>query len=158
MTRTPMASHRSVTPRTVFRVVAFAEAVTWTMLIAGIVLRATADLPIAVTIGGAVHGFVFLVYGATALLTAIHQRWNPAVAVLAVGAAVIPYATIPVHLWLDRSGRLEGDWRRQASPDAGPVDRIVAFVVRNPIPLVVLAGVGIVAVYVLLLIVGPPGR
>jgi integral membrane protein len=147
-----------VTPRGLFRVVAIAEAVTWTLLIAGIVLRAAADLAVAVTIGGAIHGFVFLVYGATALLTALHQRWSVGVAVLAVGAAVIPYATIPVHLWLDRSGRLRGDWRRDAGPDAGALDRLVSWIVRHPVPLALAAAAAIVALYVLLLVVGPPGR
>ena len=52
----------------VVRVLAIAEAFSWTVLIAGLILRATAGLAIATTIGGAIHGFVFLSYGATAVL------------------------------------------------------------------------------------------
>ncbi|MET0296550.1 MAG: DUF3817 domain-containing protein, partial [Microbacterium sp.] len=53
-------------PLTLFRTLAIAEAISWTLLITGLILRATADLAIAVTIGGGIHGFVFLAYGATA--------------------------------------------------------------------------------------------
>ncbi|MGL1213438.1 hypothetical protein ACSTK5_00170, partial [Vibrio parahaemolyticus] len=38
------------TPLTLFRTLAIAEAISWTLLIAGLILRATADLPLAVTI------------------------------------------------------------------------------------------------------------
>ena len=43
-------------PLSLFRALAIAEAVSWTLLIGGLVLRATADLPLAVTIGGGIHG------------------------------------------------------------------------------------------------------
>jgi len=150
-----------MTPRTVYRVVAIAEAITWTMLIGGLIIRAIEpDLRIAVTIGGGTHGFVFLAYAATALFVALHQRWNLGIAFVAVGAAVIPYATIPVHLWLHRSGRLEGAWRTQPGDDPRdhrPIDRLVSWVLRHPIPLVALAAVAVIAVFVILLLNGPPG-
>jgi len=58
------------TPASLFRVLAIAEAISWTLLIVGLVLRATAGLAIATTVGGSIHGFVFLSYGATAVLVA----------------------------------------------------------------------------------------
>jgi integral membrane protein len=51
------------TPLNLFRVMAVAEAISWTLLIAGLIVRATSDLAVAVTIGGGIHGFVFLSYG-----------------------------------------------------------------------------------------------
>lgn len=148
------------TPKSLFRVLAFAEAVTWTLLITGLILRATAGLDVAVSIGGAIHGFVFLAYGATAVLLTVNQRWSVGTAVLTIGSAVIPYATIPVELWLARSGRLNGDWRKEASEhprDAGWIDRTMRWALNHPVLLASVIIVAVVALYVVLITVGPPG-
>ena len=105
------------TPLTLFRTLAIAEAISWTLLITGLILRATADLSIAVTIGGGIHGFVFLSYGATAILVAKNQRWGVWPTAVAIGSAIIPYATIPTEIWLHRTGRLDGAWRLEAADD-----------------------------------------
>ncbi|WP_314452397.1 DUF3817 domain-containing protein [uncultured Microbacterium sp.] len=148
------------TPLNLFRTLAIAEAVSWTLLIGGLILRAVADLPLAVTIGGGIHGFVFLAYGATAVLVALNQRWGIGPTALAVVSAVIPYATIPTEVWLQRTGRLRGAWRldETADPrDRRPVDRMLRFFLRRPWALA-LALVAVVAVvFVVLLVVGPPG-
>ncbi len=66
-----------VSPRQLFRALAVAEAVTWTLLLLGMVgkyvLGAT-DL--GVRIGGGVHGFVFLAYCTTTVLVAVDARWT----------------------------------------------------------------------------------
>ena len=109
------------TPKTLFRTLAIAEAVSWTLLITGLILRATVGLDIATTIGGLIHGFVFLSYGATAVLLTLNNRWKPWPAIVAIVSAIIPYATIPVEIWLARTGRLAGEWRTEESTD--PADR-----------------------------------
>ncbi len=147
-----------MTPKLLFRVVAVAEAITWTLLIAGLILRATAGLDVAVTIGGGIHGFVFLAYAGIALLVGIDRRWHPALVVGAVAAAVVPYATIPVDVALDRTGRLDGDWRREPDErDRTPLDALVRWFVRHPAALVVVFAVVLVAIFVTLLVIGPPG-
>lgn len=148
------------TPLSLFRVLAIAEAFSWTLLIAGLIVRATLDLPIAVTIGGAIHGFVFLSYGATAILVALNQRWRLGPALVAVVSAVIPYATIPTEIWLRRSGRLEGEWRLAATDDPRDSawhDRLLRASLSRPWVLAVLIAVAVVGLYVVLLVVGPPG-
>jgi len=148
------------TPLSLFRTLAIAEAISWTILIAALIIRAVADLPIAVTIGGAIHGFVFLSYGATAILVALNQRWRPWPTVVAVVSAVIPYATVPVEIWLHRSGLLAGEWRLEetADPrDRRPLDRMLRFFLRRPWALALILVVAIVALYTALLIIGPPG-
>lgn len=148
------------TPRTLFRTFAFAELISWTLLIAGLVVRATADLPLAVTIGGGIHGFVFLCYAATALVVALNQRWSAGWTVLAVGSAVIPYATLPIELALDHRRMLAGAWRRETSDhprDRRWHDRVLRWALRHPVPLALTLAVAVVAVYVILLIIGPPG-
>ena len=122
------------TPLNLFRTLAIAEAVSWTLLIGGLILRA--------------------------VLVALNQRWGLGPTALAVVSAVIPYATVPTEIWLHRTGRLRGAWRldETADPrDRRPIDRLLRFFLRRPWAL---AG-GLVAVvalvFVVLLIVGPPG-
>lgn len=148
-------------PLTAFRFLALAEAVSWTLLIGGLIVRALFDQPVAVTIGGGIHGFVFLCYGATAVLVAWNNRWRIVPTLCAVGAAVVPYATIPTEIVLRRRGLLAGEWRTEATDDprdARALDRFLRWFVRRPAVLAVILAVGIVAAYVLLLIIGPPGR
>lgn len=149
-----------MTPRLLFRILAVAEAVTWTLLIAGLVLRATTGWALGVTIGGGIHGFVFLAYAGVALLVGIDRRWRPGLVVLAVVSAIVPYATIPVERGLDRRGKLDGDWRREpdpASPDRTPLDALVRWFVRRPAVLVAVFAVLLVAIFATLLALGPPG-
>lgn len=148
-----------MTPKTLFRPAAIAEAITWTLLITGLILRATTGWALGVTIGGGIHGFVFLAYGATAVLVAVNQRWHPGVAALAIVSAVIPYATIPVEIWLARTGRLEGDWRRDATDDPRDqhwFDRLVRWFIRHPWLLLALIAAAVVVLFVVLLTIGPP--
>ncbi|HWS52032.1 MAG TPA: DUF3817 domain-containing protein [Microbacterium sp.] len=148
------------TPDRLFRILAIAEAITWTILIAAIIARAAGAPGVVVTVGGGIHGFVFLAYAATAVLVALNQRWHLGVAALAVVSAVVPYATIPTEIWLHRSGRLTGVWRLEETDDPRDrrwYDRVMRWFLRRPWVLAVLLVAGIVALYVILLLVGPPG-
>ncbi|MEJ1155218.1 MULTISPECIES: DUF3817 domain-containing protein [Microbacterium] len=148
------------TPLALFRTLAIAEAISWTLLIAGLILRATADWAWAVSIGGGIHGFVFLAYGATAILVAKNQRWKAGATAIAIVSTIIPYATIPAELWLHRTGRLEGAWRREETDDprdAAWHDRLMRWFLRKPWILGLLLVVGVVTVFAVLLILGPPG-
>ena len=148
------------TPKTLFRVLAIAEAISWTLLITGLVLRATAHLEIATTIAGSIHGFVFLSYGATAVLLALNNRWRPWPTIVAIVSAIVPYATIPTEIWLSRTGRLEGQWRIAESED--PTDRrwydgLLRWFLRRPWVLAILIVLLVVGIFTVLLLIGPPG-
>ncbi|UWF77432.1 MULTISPECIES: DUF3817 domain-containing protein [Microbacterium] len=148
------------TPARLFRVLAIAEAITWSLLIAALIARAAGLPPVLVTIAGGVHGFVFLSYGATAVLLAVRQRWHPGAAMLAIASAVIPYATVPAELWLHRTGRLDGDWRLDETDDPRDrtwYDRCMRWLLRRPWALAVLILAAVAALFVVLLILGPPG-
>jgi len=148
-----------MTPKRLFRVVAIAEAITWTLLITALIVRATSGFALGVTIAGGIHGFVFLAYGATAVLLAVNQRWHAGVATIAIVSAIVPYATIPVELWLARSGRLAGDWRREATDDPrdqGWFDRFVRWFIRHPLVLIAAIAAVVVLLFVVLLSLGPP--
>lgn len=147
-------------PKTLFRTLAIAEVITWTILISALIARAGGAPSIVVTIGGAIHGFIFLSYGATAILVAMNQRWKVGPTVLAIAAAVIPYATVPVDIALHRRGMLEGAWRLEQTDDprdARWYDRWMRFFLNRPWALALLIVLAIVALYTTLLIVGPPG-
>ncbi len=149
------------TPHALYRVVAIAEAISWTLLLGGLLLRALTDVGVGVSIGGGIHGFVFLAYGATAVLMTIHQRWSAGTAIVAIASAVVPYATIPTERWLRRSGRLDGAWRLEATADPRdrrPLDRLVRTLLRHPVAFGLGAVVVVAIVFTVLLVVGPPGR
>ncbi len=139
---------------------AIAEAITWTLLISGLILRATIELDVAVSIGGAVHGFVFLAYAATALIVALNQRWSFRVTTMAIGSAIVPYATVPLELWLQRTGQLTGNFRLTATDDSRDnrmTDRALRLLLRHPLIFVALVAVGVIVVFSILLALGPPG-
>jgi len=155
------APPRRFTPRRLYLVLAIAEACTWTMLIVGLIVRATAGIePMALTVIGGLHGFIFISYGATAILVAINQRWHPLVALLAVVTAIVPYATIPFDVVQSRRGALNGDWRLKATDDPRDqhwFDRVVRWFLNRPVLLVLAILVAIVLIFTALLLAGPPG-
>lgn len=150
-----------MSPRLVYRTLAFAEAVTWTLLIVGLLMKYVWDLgDVGVRVGGSIHGFVFLAYAGTALLVGLNQRWSLALIALGVVTAVVPYATIPFDLWADRTGKLNGSWRRAETDHPGDttwIDRMLRWFLSHPVLLIVLFVVALVAIFAALLIIGPPG-
>lgn len=147
-------------PHTLFRALAIAEAISWTLLIAGLILRGATDWALGVTIGGGIHGFIFLSYGATVILVALNNRWRTWPTVVSLVSAIVPYATIPAELWLQRSGRLAGAWRLDATGDPRDgrwYDRLMRWFLRRPWVLGVLIALAVVALFSVLLMLGPPG-
>ncbi len=152
------------TPRGLYRVLSIAEAITWTLLIIGLLAKyvvapgETGDLILRIT--GTIHGFVFLSYGATAILVGINQRWNPLLAVGAVATAIVPYATIPFDRWLEKNSKLDGAWRVEKTDDPRDdnwFDGLVRWMLARPYVLGALIVAAIVTLFAILLFVGPPG-
>jgi integral membrane protein len=151
-----------VTPRQLFRTLAIAEAVTWTLLIAGMIAKYILKWgELGVSIGGFAHGLVFLAYGLTVLLVGVNQRWNLRLMALAVLTAVVPYATIPFEIWASRSGALAGPWRRELTADRSDHTWYAAalrWMLRHPVILVLTLLVVLAVVMTVLLVMGPPGQ
>jgi integral membrane protein len=150
-----------MTPRTLFRRFAFAEAVTWTLLIGGLIAKATigAPQPLVTAIGG-LHGAVFLAYAVIASITGVNQRWAFGRTVLAVALAIVPYATIPFEMHVDRTGRLVGPWRREHSGDSRDdhwFDRLYRWFIVRPAVLFLSMLLVVSTIFAALLLVGPPG-
>ena len=149
-----------MSPRQLFQLLAIAEAISWTLLILGMLLKyATQTTDVGVSIGGAVHGFVFLAYVAAALVIALNQRWSTRVIGMVLVSAVLPYATIPAERRLERDGLLAGGWRLAATDDPRDTSRLnrwLFYVLNHPILSFVVAIGGVIIVFLLLLLIGPP--
>ena len=158
---TSSATTSRVSPRLFYRAVAIAEAVTWTLLIAGMLLKYVANAgTLPVLIGGSIHGLVFISYALTAVLVGVNQRWKVGQIVFAVVTAIVPYATIPFDRWLDRHGRLEGEWHREATDDPADrswVRRLLRWFLNHPVVLGTLLVAAVAVIMTVLLILGPPG-
>lgn len=90
-----------------FVVAAFLEAFTWAGLLAGMFLKyVTSTTDVGVSLFGALHGGMFLIYLVIALVTAVTLRWPWRITALSLIAAVPPLATIPLDIWLRRRGHL----------------------------------------------------
>ncbi len=149
------------TPHKLYKTFAFAEAVTWTLLLSGLAIRATVGAPpeLLLVVGG-LHGFVFLAYGATSILVGINQRWSIARTLAAVALAIVPYATIPFERSVEKRNLLKGAWRTTATDDkrdAHWFDRLFRWFLSRPALLGVALFAAIVGIFAVLLIVGPPG-
>ena len=155
------ATASRIRPKRVYRFLAIAEAVTWTLLIVAVIAKYAFDIDALVPIAGPIHGFVFLAYGAMQLVVGRNQRWPIGTVLLGILTAVIPYATIPWERRLERRGALEGDWRTQASDDprdATAVDRAFRWGVGHPVLLILVALALVALAFVVLLNAGPPSE
>lgn len=147
----------TVSPRTLFRSFALAEMVTWAGLIAALILRAF-DFANLVPIAGGIHGFVFLCYSATTIFVWVNQRWRLSVGLTGLLLAVVPFATVPFEIAVDRKGLLNGGWRLAPGGEAprGFIEQMQAWVLRHAILSAVLLILFVIALFIGLLWLGPP--
>lgn len=146
-----------ISPRGLFRTFAIAEMFTWAGLITAIILR-TLDITNIVPIAGGIHGFVFLSYSASTVFVWVNQKWPAKVGILGLVLAIVPFATVPFDIWVDRRGLLEGTWRLAPGGEEprGFIEHVQAWVLRRTILAVVLLLVFLVALFLTLLWLGPP--
>ncbi|EWS79963.1 DUF3817 domain-containing protein [Brachybacterium phenoliresistens] len=91
----------------IFAIVAFVEAFTWAGLLVGMFLKyVTGTTEAGVWLFGRLHGGAFMLYVVLALLSAWKLRWQWWVALVALAAAIPPLVTVPLEMWLRRTGRL----------------------------------------------------
>lgn len=137
------------------------EGVTWALLIGALVVRATIGIPpLALTIIGGLHGAVFLGYGVSAALIGVNNRWGFGRTVLAIGLAIIPFATVPFEIAAERKGRLVGEWRRTKSADPrdeNSFDSLFRWFINRPLLLALVLLTVVLAIFSTLLFIGPPG-
>jgi len=90
-----------------FRLAAFAEAITWALLLLGMFFKyVVVKNPIGVQIFGPIHGAVFVLYVLATLLVIRPLRWGWIVSLSALAASVPPFFTVLFEQWAQRTGRL----------------------------------------------------
>ena len=90
-----------------YMVIAFVETVTWAGLLVGMYQKHILGLEEnLVPLFGALHGLVFMLYMAITWLASRALKWDLRTTALVVAAGVPPFLTIPVEIWLRRTGRL----------------------------------------------------
>lgn len=149
------------TPGRFYRTVSVAEAVTWTVLIVGMLLKYAAGLgSLPVLIGGSIHGFVFLSFAGASLLVGVNQRWPVGRIIGAVAMAIVPYGTIPFDSRLVRHGALEGPWHAEHSGEDHDdvwIRKLLRWFVARPALLVTVFIIVVLVIMGALLLIGPPG-
>jgi integral membrane protein len=145
-----------MTPLHLFRRVAIAEAVTWALLLTGMVFKYTDVTDLGVRVFGMVHGVVFIAFVLTTVLVAVDQRWSAGRTVLTLLASIPPFFTILADRSAERSGALADAWRLTTSDPQRALDRPVAWLLRNPARGALAGVVAVAALTGLALLVGPP--
>jgi integral membrane protein len=150
------------TPRSLYKIFALSEGVTWTLLIGALIVRAVFGInPLLFTVIGGLHGFVFLAYGVSAALVGVNNRWGIGRTFLAIALAIVPFATVPFERAAERKGRLVGEWRRAKTSDVRDnhwFDSLYRWFINRPIILVLTLLIFVSGIFATLLIIGPPGE
>lgn len=146
-------------PRRLFTVLATAEAVTWTLLLVGMFLKyVTKTTDAVVSVGGMLHGIVFIAYVLGTVLVWIDGRWRAKYGVIALVTAIPPLATLWTEWWLGKADLPASRWRLAPSgetPRSLP-ERLVAGLLARPLRALVIGVVAVAALTGLALLVGPP--
>lgn len=148
---------RTVSPRILFRSFAVAEMFTWAGLITALVLRAL-DVANLVPIAGGIHGFVFLCYSASTIFVWVNQRWRFRLGLTGLLLAIVPFATVPFEIIVDRKGLLTGTWRLAPGGEAphGFIEHAQAWVLRHVLLSIILLVLLVTTLFITLLWLGPP--
>ncbi len=149
-----------MSPRKLYLTLARAEAVTWTLLIIGMIAKYSGLTDALIFPFGATHGFVFFMYLATTVLVWVNEKWGTGLGLTGLASAILPYATIPFERHVEKTGRLSDRWRVLAEdfqPATAP-EKLLRWILRNPVLAAVLILVVISVVFFLLLQAGPPNE
>ena len=148
-----------MSPLTLFRRLAIAEAVTWALLLVGMFLKyVTGTTELGVRIFGMTHGVVFIAYCLTAVFVSVNQRWSIGTVALALASAVPPFMTVWFDRRAERRGQLAGAWRLAPGRESAdnPAEHAQAWMLARPMAALGAAVVMVAALTMIALLVGPP--
>lgn len=130
---------------------------TWAGLITALVLRGL-DVVNIVPVAGGIHGFVFLCYATTTVFTWVNQRWRVSLGLTGLLLAIVPFATVPFEVVVDRKGLLAGGWRLAPGGEepSGFVEHVQAWVLRHLLVSILLLALLVTVIFLTLLWLGPP--
>ncbi|APU13512.1 MULTISPECIES: DUF3817 domain-containing protein [Actinoalloteichus] len=99
-----------------FRLVAVAEALSWTGLLIGMFFKyVVVNTEIGVEVFGPIHGAFFVLYVASVVLVRRELKWDTKTTVWALIASVPPLGTVVFERWARRTGRLGEQTPQQAA-------------------------------------------
>lgn len=155
-------SSRLISPASLYRVVARAEAVTWALLIVGMILKyVTKTTEMGVKIGGMVHGVVFVTFVVVTVAVWIDNRWSLARGLTGLASAIPPFATLLFEANVEKHRAIADTWRLAPSgrPETAQSlpERLLAALLRRPAAAALVAVGAVVVLTLLALLVGPPG-
>lgn len=146
-----------MTPRTLYRTAAVAEAITWALLLTGMFLKyVTETTELGVQVFGMVHGVVFIAYCLATVLLWVDQKWPLGRVTLGLLAAIPPFATVPFERYAERSGLLGASWRLRSEEPHGVLERLTAWLLRSPVQGLLVGLVAVAGLTGVALVVGPP--
>ena len=146
-------------PLELFRRVAIAEAITWGLLLSGMVLKyGTHTTDVAVKVFGMIHGIVFISYVVTTVTVWVDQKWTVRRGVGALLASIPPFVTVVVELLAVRRGWIGSAWRLRTSEGAAlsRPEAVVRWVLVAPVRGLAVAVAAVAVLTGLALLVGPP--
>ena len=139
-----------------FRRIADTEAVTWALLLTGMVLKYSGVTEWGVRIFGMVHGVVFIAYCLSTLLVGIDQRWTRGRILLGLVSSIPPFVTVWFDRRVERQGALDGSWRLLSEEPATVPEKASAWLLRHPGRGVAVGVAAVAVLTVVALLVGPP--
>jgi integral membrane protein len=91
-----------------FRLIAFAEAVSWVGLLVGMYFKylGSPRNELGVKVFGMAHGLIFIAFIATGLLVGMAAKWPLRTWLLGLLASIVPLASVMFLIWTARSGQL----------------------------------------------------
>ncbi len=149
-----------MTPRRLFRALAFAEVLTWSLLLSGMFVKYATDAASlgeqGVRIFGMAHGVVFIAYCLVTVIVAVDQGWSLPRGFLGLAASIPPFATWPFEADADRRGLLGTEWLSREDSLRAP-QRAVCWLLRHHLVALGLLVIAVGALTAVALAVGPPG-
>lgn len=94
-----------------FRLIAFAEALSWIGLLIGMYFKylGTPRTEVGVKVFGPVHGGVFIAFLVAAVFTGMALKWGVGTWLLALLGSIVPLGSVIFLIWADRTGRMGSD-------------------------------------------------
>ena len=146
-----------MSPTSLYRLVARAEAVTWALLLTGMFLKyVTRTTELGVQVFGMLHGIVFIAYCLATVLLWVDQRWSTGRVVAGLAAAVPPFATVPFERSAERAGLLGDRWRLRSEEPSGVLETLTGWLVRRPAQGALVGVIAVAGLTGVALLVGPP--
>src|SRR6478672_8576177 len=118
MTTTSDVQRRGSTVAGWFRLIAFAEAVSWVGLLTGMYFKylGSPQTEVGVKVFGPIHGGIFIAFVVAALLDGIAYKWDEVTGLSALLGSIVPLGSMIFLIWADPTSRVVASARVPTAP------------------------------------------